>query len=259
MRGQPYDTSGKGRAATLAGTPVDGYAAARSRRSVKRSTPRVLFLSALLAAPLVAVASDTAPAPAPVAPSRRVDLFDGRDFIGWTFVSRDAAADPKAIWRVKDGAIVCAGKPAGYARTVASYRDYALHAEWRWPEKAGNSGLFVHLNPPDKVWPATIEVQLKAGDAGSVRCNGGTKVHELNPTAKDPINVALRGPVSEKPSGEWNSCEVICRGDTVTITINGVKQNEVTRASVDAGAIALQAEGAPVEFRNLWIAPLPEK
>ncbi len=219
----------------------------------------MLLLSALLASPLAAVASDSvaAPARAPVTPDRRIALFDGSDLAGWTFVSRDAAADARSIWSVKDGAIVCAGKPAGYARTLATYRDYVLHAEWRWPEKAGNSGLFVHLNPPDKVWPATIEVQLKANDAGSVRCNGGTKVHELNPTAKDPINVALRGPVSEKPIGEWNSCDVICRGDTVSISINGVKQNAVTGASVAAGAIALQAEGAPVEFRNLWIAPLP--
>ena len=191
-------------------------------------------------------------------PTQPTALFDGRTLAGWTFVAKDPAFDAASIWSVKDGVIHCAGKPNGYARTPAVYRDYALHVEWRWPGAAGgNSGLFVHVNAPDKIWPTCIEVQLKAGDAGSVRCNGGSKVRELNPTAKDPINVSLRSPGGEKPLGEWNSCDVVCRGDTITISINGVPQNEVSSASVTAGAIALQAEGTPVEFRNLTVSPLP--
>lgn len=208
------------------------------------------------AQPVTTAVKPAAPAEALV-PKERISLFDGRSLLGWTFVARNAATDPAETWAVKDGVIACTGKPNGYARTIATYRDYVLTAEWRWPDKPGNSGLFVHLNPPDKVWPACLEVQLRGNDAGSVRANGASKVRELDPNAKDPINVALRGPVSEKPAGEWNRCEVICRGDTITISINGVQQNVVTGASLTSGSIALQAEGAPIEFRKIEIAPLP--
>jgi hypothetical protein len=196
-------------------------------------------------------------AAAPIVPTKAIQLFDGQSLAGWTFVAKNPAFDAASIWSVRDGVIQCVGKPSGYARTVAIYRDYTLHVEWRWPEKAGNSGIFVHVNPPDKVWPTCFEVQLKAGDAGSIRANGGSKVRELNPTAKDPINVALRKSGAEKPAGEWNHADIICRGDTATVSINDVLENEVTGASVSSGAIALQAEGAPVEFRHVVVTPLP--
>jgi hypothetical protein len=34
-------------------------------------------------------------------------------------------------------------------------------------------------------------------------------------------------------------------------------QNQVTGTSVSSGAIGLQAEGKPVEFRNIILEPLP--
>jgi hypothetical protein len=193
--------------------------------------------------------------PAPTTPDKKIELFNGHSFEGWRFVSK-AAGDAGAIWSVKDGVIACLGKPNGYARTIATYHDYALHVEWRWPDKAGNSGIFVNVSGPDKVWPTCQEIQLRANDAGSIRANGGSKLHELVLTAKDPVNVALRQPGVEKPVGEWNSADITCRGDTIIVKVNGVLENEVTGASVSSGAIALQAEGAPVEFRNITIAPL---
>jgi hypothetical protein len=214
-----------------------------------------LSVSLMLASAHTARAqSDTSPA---VTPKEKIELFDGRSLTGWKCVSRDPAADPAAIWSVKEGVIHCAGKPNGYARTVGVYRDYTLHLEWRFPAAAGNSGAFVHLSGPDKIWPVCLEVQLKSGDAGSVRVNGGALVREVDLTAKDPKNVALRAPGAEKPIGEWNRVEIVCRGETMSVKVNGVLQNEVTGASVSAGAIALQAEGAPVEFRKIAISPLP--
>jgi hypothetical protein len=79
-----------------------------------------------------------------------------------------------------------------------------------------------------------------------------------NMPAPDTKSLPHRQPVSEKPVGEWNACDIICRGDTIAIRINGVLQNEITGALVDSGTIALQAEGKPVEFRHIEIAPLPK-
>ena len=63
-------------------------------------------------------------------------------------------------------------------------------------------------------------------------------------------------PSSEKPLGEWNAIDVVCRGDTVEVTVNGVVQNRVTSSQPAAGKIGLQLEGLPYELRNLRLTPL---
>ena len=62
---------------------------------------------------------------------------------------------------------------------------------------------------------------------------------------------------SEKPLGEWNTMVVEVRGRAITVWMNGDLVNNGVNASVDHGKIAVQAEGAEVEFRTLTIGPLP--
>jgi hypothetical protein len=195
------------------------------------------------------------PAATSITPAGKLELFDGKSFSGWTFVSKGTNAPAESIWSVTNGVIACLGKPNGYARTLQSYHDYKLHAEWRFPAGPGNSGVFLHINPPDKVWPMCFEAQLLSGSAGEIRLNGGS--HADNLATPDAKSFPRRQPSSEKPVGEWNSCDILCRSNTVTVRVNGVLQNEITGASVSSGAIGLQAEGKPIEFRNLFIEPLP--
>lgn len=187
-------------------------------------------------------------------PTRHLDLFDGKTLAGWTFVSQDTNSRAAAIWSVTNGVIVCLGKPNGYARTLQSYRDYQLHVEWRWPDGPGNSGVFVHVNQPDQVWPLCFEAQLLAGNAGELRLNGGSRLATIaDPNVK---SLPRRQASSEKPAGEWNIYEITCRGDAIAIRVNGILQNEATGLSVTSGAIGLQAEGKLVEFRNIYLEPL---
>lgn len=181
-----------------------------------------------------------------------IPLFDGKSPDGWKTVSKDPTLLP--IWRVSDGVLACPGSPFGYARTPAAYHDYTLHVEWRWPDKPGNSGIFLHVTGEDKIWPACLEVQLKSGQAGMIIGSGGARFAELTDPKKK--NVPRRADDSEKPAGEWNSADIICRGDTVRLTINGVLQNEITGATLSSGFIALQAEGGAIEFRHVTLQPL---
>ena len=63
---------------------------------------------------------------------------------------------------------------------------------------------------------------------------------------------------SEKPLGEWNSYTIECVGNEVKVWLNGDLVNHGTNCSAIAGQIALQAEGAEVEFRKLMISPIEE-
>jgi hypothetical protein len=60
----------------------------------------------------------------------------------------------------------------------------------------------------------------------------------------------------ENRVGEWNTLECICRGDTITIVLNGTTVNMGTQASHTKGKILFQSEGAEVFFRRIELKPL---
>ncbi len=212
------------------------------------------WLSVLLLATMLSFSLPGQTVKDAVTPAHEIALFDGQSLSGWTFVSAGTNAPAAAIWSVTNGVLRCEGKPNGYARTLTWYRDYQLHAEWRWPAGPGNSGVFLHVQPPDKVWPDCFEAQLLAGSAGELRLNGGSQLAAL--AGSKTKSVPRQQPSSEKPSGEWNAYDITCRSNTITIRVNGVLQNAVTGTSANCGAIGLQAEGAPVEFRHVTLNKL---
>jgi hypothetical protein len=193
---------------------------------------------------------------AAITPTARIDLFNGKDLSGWTFTARTNGPAVET-WAVTNGVIHCTGRPPGYARTEKSYRDYKLTAEWRFVKiapKADNGGIFVQINLPDKVWPACVEVQGAHGKNGDLRMNGGAtcKGHETAATK----NADAQAPSNEKPPGEWNTFEVECSGDTITLWTNGKLMNEITGCSASSGAVGIQSEGGEVEVRKMFLEPL---
>ncbi len=217
----------------------------------------------LIVAMVVTMALFVAPAAEPqqeqpIVPKEKIVLWNGKDFTGWKLFVPDPNHDVTKTWLIADGNIRCEGKPNGYMRTEKNYADYLLHAEWRWPEKEGNSGVFIHVSGQDVVWPKGLECQLAAGNAGDFWVIGGVETKEH---AKGGRRISSRRTMklkdsTEKPAGQWNSYDIICKDDWVVVMVNGVLQNVATGCSVRSGKICLQSEGAPVEFRNIYIEPL---
>jgi hypothetical protein len=193
-------------------------------------------------------------------PREKVVLWNGTDFAGWYRYVADASVDVNNVWRIRDHVIRCSGKPDGYMRTETRFKNYRLHVEWRWPDQTANSGVLLHMAGTDQLWPTCIECQLKAGNAGDfVLMNGAAltvnRINRRNAT-KEFVAIEKKAPVSEKPAGQWNICEVECRNGTIRCYINGVLQNEGTKAKPNSGWIGLQSEGGPIEFRNLYLLPV---
>ncbi len=185
-------------------------------------------------------------------------LFNGRDLAGWELITTPAATAASACHLRPDGVLLLDGKPSGYLQTTATHANYRLHVEWRWPGAAGNGGILLHITsgPKDRVWPMSFQVQTKNKFAGDLLPMAGVTFAEpLAPGLKVPARPHT-APDSEKPAGEWNVCDIVCRGDTIEVTVNGVVQNRITGCSAAAGHIGFQFEGVPYELRHVTLTPL---
>ena len=186
----------------------------------------------------------------------RINLFNGTDLSNWVFHLKDATVEPSAVFMVHGDVIHISGEPFGYMRTKDTYSDYDLHLEYRWPVEATNSGIFIHTQLPDTIWPQCIECQLAAGNAGDFICMNGTDMNER----EDKTSIVLKKQESstEKPVGEWNIMEISCKSDTIEVYVNGVLQNKGTGVTVNQGHICLQSEGKDIEFKNIYLTSIGE-
>lgn len=223
---------------------------------MRRRVIPVLLLAAFVA--LSIAAAQQQHTKQPVVPKEKIVLFNGKDLTGWKlFVPEDSGVEPDDVWSVKDGLIRCEGKPFGYMRTETPYANYILHLEWRWPENPVNSGVFLHTQLPDKVWPKTIECQLMADHAGHFVLINGTGLKGRPADPEEPVlSLPMLKPSSENPPPQWNTYDIVCKDDCIVAIVNGVIQAVGTGASVTSGYIALQSEGAPIEFRNIHLEPV---
>ena len=189
----------------------------------------------------------------PIVPTEKVELFNGKDLTGWVSHLKDKT-ESAMVWSVQNGVIRCVGKPNGYLRTENAYTNYKVTVEWRFT-KAGNTGVLVHMTPPDKVWPLSIECQGAHAQQGDMYYWSNAKTKDFTKGNK----VARKASDAEKPLGEWNTYQVVCAENTVTIFVNGTQMNQATGCSVVAGQIGIQCEGAQLEVRKVTLEPLAAK
>lgn len=189
---------------------------------------------------------------------KKQSLFNGKDLTGWYAFTGDQTIDLNKYFYVKDGVIETVGAPAGYLRTKTEFTNYRLHVEWRYPENEVNSGIMVHVSGSDKIWVTHFQANLKHLSVGDFVVHGvGERAtiggKEYVSTEKDKPAVPKMNLANEKPGGEWNTYDIVCKGNTIEVIVNGLLQNKATNCSLTKGAIALQAEGCKIQFRNIWI------
>jgi len=184
-------------------------------------------------------------------------FFTKSDASNWVYILKDKNINTSGVFKMDKGLLQISGESSGYLRTKKKYSNYELSVEWRWTKVLANSGVLVHIQLNDTVWPKCYQVQQKAGDAGDIICMNGLWAKECT----DSIKFTVKKKVSsnEKPLGEWNSMKVICKDKTIQVFVNGVLQNSITGLTVSDGYIGFQNEGKPLEFRNLTIKAIKNK
>ncbi|RZQ64444.1 DUF1080 domain-containing protein [Amycolatopsis suaedae] len=133
---------------------------------------------------------------------------------------------------------------------------YSLKADWK-VDGDDNSGVFVGFpDPGNDPWVAVnsgYEIQIDATDAPE-RTTGSVYNFQSADIAKR--DAAL------KPPGQWNSYELLIRGQRITVVLNGTVINEFTSTDpnrdLTQGFVGLQnhGNGDDVSFRNVQIKEL---
>jgi hypothetical protein len=201
-------------------------------------------------------------------------LFNGKDLKGWHMdvPALDSLPDARIPFIVRNGMLVSLGTPEGHLISDSEYENYRLEVEYRFAAAPGNCGVLVHASTPRalyEMFPKSIEVQMEHGNAGDfwvivedistddmVERRGPEEEWGITEGKLRRIKNLTDG--SENPLGEWNTMVVECLDDAIRVWVNGELVNYGYDATTQSGRIALQAEGAEVEFRKVALSPISE-
>ncbi|WP_152268484.1 3-keto-disaccharide hydrolase [Agriterribacter humi] len=204
--------------------------------------------------------------------SASYSLFNGRDLSGWHIdvPEMDTNALARNPFIIRNGLLVSLGEPNGHLITDSIYKNFRLQVEYRFAGKPGNCGVLVFASTPRslyKMFPKSIEVQMMHENAGDFWCivediavpdmkkrRGAKKEWGITEGKKRRILNLTDG--SEKPLGEWNTMVVECLKNSIRVWVNGDLVNDGFNCTAEKGQIALQAEGAEVEFRKVELTPI---
>jgi len=187
-------------------------------------------------------------------------LFDGDDLDHWK----------NKQWKLEDGAMVCT---KGQQESAAQFGDVQLHVEFLIPkgitkkgQGAGNSGVFLL---------GRYEIQVLDCYSSRTYADGmcGAVYAQSPPLAN-----------ASKPPGTWQSYDIhfkapvfeggkLAQPGYITVLHNNVlvqdnweikgltqwKRVPQYKPHGPKGPIRLQAHGAPIRYRNLWVRPLEMK
>ena len=218
-------------------------------------------------------------------------IGSGRDPLNVFTIASDVDGRP---------AIRISGEVFGELRTKASFKDYHLRLQFKWgsrkwpprdkPETPRDSGLLYHVHAEPGVggrtWARSIELQIQEHDVGDLYAIGSAiAVRARAIPATQPIAYrydpaaewtffsqsqgasgrCIKQPDNERPTGEWNTVELVAFGEDSIHIVNGkvvmrlhgpLRIDTPVPAPVTSGPIILQSEGAEVFYRDIEVRPI---
>ncbi|MEJ6572967.1 MAG: DUF1080 domain-containing protein [Akkermansiaceae bacterium] len=184
-------------------------------------------------------------------------LFNGKTMDGWH--------NPYKWGKIKvvDGEIHLTGDKKFFVVTDKKYSNFIFEAQILLPEGKANSGfMFRAHEQPGKVFGYQSEVD---GDPNRKWSGGlydeGRRRWFISPIKGDKKSEAefrKRAGDSFKRN-DWNTYRITCKGDHITIAVNGVVTTDVKDSKDASGVIGIQhhgEKGKTYKFRNLRIKEL---
>jgi hypothetical protein len=190
------------------------------------------------------------------------DLFNGKDLNNWVRTNT-----PEATWSIKDGMLICSGKPIGELRTDRMYQNFILELEWRHMVPRGNAGVFIwadDITARGVPFHRGIEVQVLENAYGNTKhytTHGDIfPIHGAKMTPDNGRGGSRSFPTEERsnPSPQWNHYRITCIDGTISLAVNGKVVTSGRDCVPSKGYICLESEGGIVHYRNVRIKELPD-
>jgi hypothetical protein len=242
-----------------------------------------IFCTALSISALLAITLSTRAAEPSDVPGLKKACIDGNG-PGWValgekdFIPVNGAHD---TWSWKDGVLHDTGKPTGVTRSQREYTNFEFVAEWNFEKAGGNSGFFVWTAPealkdlkPGNLPQRGFEVQVldhafktqwekkngKTADwfttNGDLFKVGSATWTPFPPISPDGSRSFPRKNLS-KAAGEWNHYYVRAINGEIRLWVNGEEVSGGNHCEPHSGYLCIEAEGAPINFKNLRLRELP--
>lgn len=185
--------------------------------------------------------------------SQSIRLFEGKDIDQWVIENDGQFAIEDGILKLNGG--------TGWLRSKETFDDYTLVVEFRFLEEGANSGIFVRTgetsNEDEKGWP-NDGYQIQCMDTISGENPLGTMILYGAPPAEHEIDLeALER--AYMPTGEWLRFEITCRGEKMTVKLNGETITRCTGVENLSGHVGIQGENGNLEFRKITVITFPKK
>jgi hypothetical protein len=150
-----------------------------------------------------------------------------------TPMGQAAVAAGASHWEVVDGVLSPCGDTAGYLISKDHYKNLVLTVDFRTGEDT-NSGVFVRSLASSLGYEAQIWKAQPAGyNTGSIVGAGKTdREYKFIPD-------------------QWNHYEITADGDHLVVVLNGTKTLDIHDSQFSDGAIRLQYQKFPIEFKNI--------
>jgi hypothetical protein len=189
-------------------------------------------------------------------------LFNGKNLDGWVRVNT-----APSTWSVKDGMLICSGKPIGELRTEKMYQNFIMELEWRHMVPKGNAGVFVwadDITAKGVPFHRSIEVQVLENEYGNTKSHTTHgDIFPIHGATMTPINGrggsrAFPTEFRSKPSPQWNHYRIECKDGEISLAVNGKVVTRGKDCVPRKGYICLESEGGIVHYKNIKIQELPE-
>jgi hypothetical protein len=190
--------------------------------------------------------------------------------------------DRPDTWTWEGAVLRSTGLPIGVMRTRDLFLNFELVVEWRHLKAAGNSGVFAWVPmkaldglPPGELPKWGIEIQMldhgykqwfrernpgKPDDwfttNGDIFPVGSSRLENFAPRSPDGSRSFPRKALS-RGAGEWNHYYVRGINGEIRLWVNGEEVSGGRGAEPRHGFLCLEAEGSPIEFRNIRVRELP--
>jgi hypothetical protein len=173
-----------------------------------------------------------------------------------------------AAWKIDNGAMVAGG---GDIVTRQQFQDFLLHVEFRVPfmpnahgQARGNSGIGLHGRYEIQVLDSYGIADPGSGDCGAVYDQAAPLFNACKPPLEwQTYDISFRAPrfddggkVVENPRVTVVQNGTLVQNNQEIKRMTGIQSSQY-REMAPTGPIVLQDHGNPVQFRNVWVLPLP--